>query len=145
MCYVLLLSTTSNADLTEFNSDALRFTTELPQIADVAQLEFPHRWYVGSRSGCSCGFRHLYSIELGFGEPVDWFEESSEDIEATLDLIRVIRALHERGESVDCVDAWDHREMHPVAETTLEVDLDTVSDTQFRLFENHRFVFRRRT
>jgi hypothetical protein len=143
MCYVLLLSTTSDADLTTFNSDALRFTKELPDIADVAKLEFPHRWYVGSRSGCSCGFRHLYSIELGFGEPVDWFEEQPEDVEATLELIRVIRELSDRGEGVDCVDAWDHREMQPVAETTLEVDLANVSDTQFRLFENHHFIFRR--
>jgi hypothetical protein len=142
MCYTLLLSTTSIEDLNAQSNEFVRFSRELPSIADVKALEHPNRWYVGSKSGCSCTFRHLYSIELGFGEPVDWYPEESEEIEATLQLIGIIRKLIESGESVDCVDAWEHQNMHPVAKATLEVDLCKVSDQEFRFFENHHFKFK---
>jgi hypothetical protein len=142
MCYVLLLSTTSVEDLSQQNTELVRFTTELPAIAEVAVLQHANRWYVGSKTGCSCTFRHLYSVELGFGEPVDWFEEDPEGIEATLSLIALIRRLVGRGEEVDCVDAWEHQAMHAVAGAVLDVDLSAVSDRQFRFFENHHFRFR---
>ena len=51
------------------------------------------RRHVGSKSGCSCTFRHLYSIELGFGEPVDWYPEEPDAIEATIQLASTIRRL----------------------------------------------------
>lgn len=142
MCYVLLLSTTSDKDLRTYNNDLVRFTRELPSIADVEKLNYAHCWYIGSKSVCSCTFRHLYSIELGFGEPVDWYEEEPEDIVATLQLVALIRSLLESGESVDCVDAWEHQNMHPIAETDLEVDLSKIMDWEFRFFENHHFIFR---
>ena len=74
MCYSLYLSTSSSEDLAGHNSELLRLArldgTE-PEGADL--LRNQERWYVGSKSGCSCTFRHLFSVELGFGEPVDWF------------------------------------------------------------------------
>lgn len=141
MCYVLLLSTTSDQDLSESGSDLARFTRTLPDVAAVVKLAFPNRWYVESKPGCSCGFRHLYSVDLGFGRPVDWYPEEPDDIKATLEVIALIRRLVAAGEKVDCVDAWEHRDMHPVAEATLTVDLSQVADEEFRFFENHRFVF----
>lgn len=141
MCYVLLLSTTSAEDLTVHNGELVRFMKDLPQIAEVADLSYPNRWYIGSRSGCSCSFRHLHTIELGFGEPVAWYKEEPEDIEATIQVIQIIRELVVKGESVDCIDAWEHQEMYPVAKARLNVDLSSISNREFRFFENHHFTF----
>ncbi len=145
MCYVLLLSTSSDKDLALFNNELVRFTRELPKIADVASLKNNHKWYIGSQSGCSCTFRHLYSIELGFGEPVDWYPEEPEDIEATNQLIVIIRELVEAGESVDCIDAWEHQNMCPVTGSEMQVNLSDVKNEEFRFFENHHFVFNKAT
>jgi len=141
MCYLLLLSTTSNQDLTAHNTELVRFSAELPAIADASNLKYPRKWYIGSRSGCSCSFRHLYSVELGFGEPVDWYEEEEKDIEATLQVISIIRALVSNNESVDCIDAWEHHDLLPRATNKLAVDLGAVRDREFRFFENHHFTF----
>lgn len=141
MCYVLLLSTTSTDDLASHNSELVHFTKELPKIAEVSSLKYPNKWYIGSKSGCSCSFRHLHSIELGFSEPVEWYKENPEDIEATKQLIQIIRDLVAHGEQVDCIDAWEHQEMYPVANGKLEVDLSKVKNSEFRFFENHHFIF----
>ena len=89
MCYCLVLSTTSKDDLSMFNTDLVQFSRELPTISDTARLSFPYQWYIGSKSGCSCSFRHLYSIELGFGEPVEWYPEESDDIETTRQVVEI--------------------------------------------------------
>jgi hypothetical protein len=141
MCYVLLLSTTSSEDLAAHNSELVLFTKDLPTIAEVKSLKYPNKWYIGSKSGCSCSFRHLHSIELGFSEPVEWYKENPEDIEATKQLIQIIRDLVAHGERVDCIDAWEHQEMYPVANGKLEVDLSKVKNSEFRFFENHHFTF----
>jgi hypothetical protein len=83
MCYQLVLSTDSPEDLSRHDDDArVTFTRELPGVPEEALLAYPHRWFVGSRHGCSCGFRHLHvsSVELGFGEPVDWYPEELDDV-----------------------------------------------------------------
>ncbi len=141
MCYTLLLSTTSPEDLSVHNTDLVRFTKDLPQIAEVAALTYEHKWYVGSKSGCSCSFRHLYSIELGFGEPVEWYKEEPEDIDATLQTIQLIREVVAKGESVDCVDTWPRQEMKSAATSELDVDLSSIKDREFRFFENYHFTF----
>jgi hypothetical protein len=48
----------------------------------------------------------------------------------------------ENGELVDCIDVWDHKEMCPVSEEEVEVDLSIISNEEFRFFENHHFVFK---
>ena len=140
MCYSLILSTTSDRDLTVSNNQAVIFSRCLPEIPQVSELKHAHKWLVGSRSGCSCSFRHLYSVDLGFSEPVDWYVEDQEDIDATLQVIAIIRELVANGESVDCIDAWGDPP-GLVHATELTVDLKRVSDRQFRFFENHHFVF----
>jgi hypothetical protein len=139
MCYSLLLSTTSNLNLAAHNTELVRFSRDLPAIPDVSQLKHAHQWYVGSRSGCSCSFRHLYSVELGFGEPVDWYKEEPADIEAPLQVVAIVRELLASGESVDCIDAWPRNEISPTTE--LIVGLGTLRDREFRFFENYHFVF----
>ncbi len=141
MCYVLLLSTSSDRNLAEFNTELMRFSEELPTIADAESLRYRHKWYIGSKSGCSCTFRHLCSTELGFGAPVDWCPEDPEEIAATARVISIIRKLVENGESVDCIDAWEHHRGSAVAATLMQVDLARIDDGQFRFFENHHFVF----
>lgn len=139
-----LLSTTSDADLALGNNEIMQFSRELPGIPEETYLRHRHRWYIGSKTGCSCEFRHLHvnSVELGFGLPQDWFPEEPSDIEATLQVAAVIRALVDKGESVDCVDAWSNGQefAEPLA-GDLEVNLSAVSNEQFRFFENHRFTF----
>ncbi len=145
MCYMTVLSTTSDADLAVGNSETVQFSRELPGVPEETYLRFKNKWYVGSNSGCSCEFRHLLvaSVELGFGPPEDWFPEAPSDVEATRHVIRSIRALVETGEQVDCVDAWAHGQesADPLA-GDIEVDLPQVSDEAFRFFESHRFTFR---
>ena len=102
-------------------------------------LLYDHKWYVGSKSGCSCTFRHLYSSELGFSEPVEWYDEDEDEVSATLLFIIVVRSLIERGHKVDCIDAWDRATMEDIQES--KVNLDEINDGQFRFFENHHFRF----
>jgi hypothetical protein len=140
---MLLVSTDSTVDLSIHNDSLIAFSRELPGCPEEQLLEHPHRWFVGSREGCSCGFRHLYvaSVDLGFGEPVDWYPEEGEDIEATIRFIRIVRELVAEGVSVDCIDAWPHGEEAATLSGTIHVDLPTTSDRAFRFYENHRFVF----
>jgi hypothetical protein len=139
MCYALYLSTSSKENLSELNSDLVRFA----QIGDdeerAMSLLHSQKWYVGSKSGCSCHFRHLGSTELGFGEPVDWYPEEDDDILATAELYKVILRLVSEGNQVDCQDLWEGLERGEVK--MVVVDLKTVPEGAFRFFENHHFVF----
>ncbi len=141
MCYVLILSTTSTDDLSRFNHPGIRFDRNISDHLPADDLLYSNKWYVGSRTGCSCSFRHLYGPEFDFGVPEDWFPEEQADIDATLEFIRLIRALVIKGEHVDCIDAWDGQDAGgPV--TSLPVNLSKIRDEEFRFFENHHFDFR---
>ena len=141
MCYAVFLSTTSAEDLARHNSDRLIFSREVPDEAAVGALHYPHRWYVGSKSGCSCTFRHLHSTELGFGPPVDWYPEEEDEVTATLEFVAVVRTLVESGERVDCIDAWSGEAGTPGFGEPFAVNLATLSDADFRFFEAHHFDF----
>jgi hypothetical protein len=139
-----VLSTNSPADLALRNGPLVRFSRDMPGLPEERYLEHEHKWFIGSRYGCSCGFRHLAvgSVELGFGEPEDWYPEEAEDIQATLRVIAAIRQLVDAGAQVDCVDAWAHGQVEAAELAgSLGVDLAVVGDAAFRFFENHRFVF----
>jgi hypothetical protein len=139
MCYALLLSTTAGSDLSQFNGEKLRFDKTIPDRLSSGHLLYPNQWYVGSRTGCSCSFRHLYTPDLGFGVPVDWFPEERADIEATLMFIRLVRSVVVSGEKVDCIDLWESNAAEPLP--PMPVDLNKVLDEEFRFFENHHFDF----
>jgi hypothetical protein len=139
MCYALYLSTTSKEDLAELNSDMVRFERLSDDEGRVSDLMYLQKWYVGSKSGCSCNFRHLSSVELGFGEPLDWYPEEEDDIRATAELYRVIVRLISEGNDVDALDLWEGMEQGEIK--SLDVNLRTVPEKNFRLFENHHFVF----
>ncbi len=145
MCYSLYISTDSFEDLRSYNTELVRFQKaedhEYRDAEIMSLLEFPTHWFVGSRSGCSCSFRHLHSsaVELGFGPPEDWYEEEQDDLDATQQLYDVIHKVSSSGYRVDCIDSWAGSEPKDI--TTLPVSLQTVSMEAFRLFENYRFIF----
>lgn len=139
MCYAVYISTDSQEDLRRRNSDLVRFevldgTQEDPCIA---LLEHAHRWYVGSRTHCSCTFRHLMSIELGFREPEEWYKEEQDELDATRELYAHLTVLLAAGHEVDLIDRWEGARPDDIK--TLDVSLDEVSQGAFRLFENHKF------
>ena len=103
------------------------------------RLSHVNKWYAASRDDCSCAFRHLYSVELGFGTPVDWYDENEDNILATKEFIKIVRGLINTGHQVDCIDAWWNGSELPYIEIT--VDLNMMNDDQFRFFENHKFIF----
>ena len=140
MCYSLYLSTSSPEDLTKYNSELVRF--KRPEPADekwAGLLRHEHKWFVGSKSQCSCTFRHFTSPDLGFTELLDWFPEDEDNVQATAELHRVIRVLVSAGERVDCLDAW--YDAAPEAIKEMVVKFDTVSEKQFLLFEDYHFLF----
>jgi hypothetical protein len=145
MCYMVLLSTTADVDLTVHNSNLLKCSLELPPLAEAALLKFPHQWFVASREGCSCGFRHLHTsaIELGFDVPQDWLKEEPADIAATLEFVGLVRILIGRGDQVDCIDVWGHESDTANLAGTIHIDLLHVASAAFRFMEGYRFVFGR--
>ena len=143
MCYMLLLSTDSNADLTKHNSALVAFERELPPLAEMQELRFPHKWFVASRDGCSCGFRHLHTsaIDLGFDTPQEWYNEEPEDIAATLEFVAVVHDLLRNGSQVDCIDVWGHETQSSTTAETIEVGLSELKPDAFRFMERRHFVF----
>ncbi|MCI0549407.1 MAG: hypothetical protein L0287_00475 [Anaerolineae bacterium] len=138
MCYELILSTTSDEDLSQYNREEIRFNQNVPDYLPVNRLLYPNQWYVGSRTGCSCSFRHLYEPDLGFSIPEDWFPEEESDIEATQIFVRLVRSLLAKGENVDCIDSW-HGNKEPFP--PMSVNLGQIQDGEFRFFENYHFDF----
>jgi hypothetical protein len=148
MCYMAIVSTTSEADLTALNTPLVQFSRNVTAIPEAALLRYPNKWFLGSKDGCSCAFRHLdqNATDLGFSEPVDWWEEDQEDIDATLQAVESFHTILRGGHKLDCIDAWasDSKEPKNLA-GDLVVDLDEVGAKSFRFFEGYRFELVART
>jgi len=144
MCFMTILSTTSNDDLSLANSKLVQFIKNPIHVPEEKYLRFKNKWFLASNAGCSCNFRHLSgnSIELGFGEPEAWFPEESESVEASIQIAGNVRALLQQGANVDCVDAWAHGQENAAPLLgDIQVNIAEVSNTAFRFFENYRFSF----
>lgn len=141
MCYMVYISTDSPTNLSERNSELVRFEKVTDQESDpcISVLEFQNKWVVGSKSGCSCTFRHLYisSVELGFSDPEDWYKEEKDELDATRELYQTLNEILTSGYHLDLVERWEGSEPEDI--TTLDVSLDDVSETAFRMFEDHKF------
>ena len=141
MCYLVYISTDFKGDLAQHNSGLISFEKDVsegdPDIIDL--LQYKNRWYVGSKAGCSCTFRHLHSIELGFGRPVEWYAEDPDEIDATRLFYDVIIDLISAGNQVDCIEIWAGTKKDQIKR--LEVNLGSISRKAFRFFENHHLVF----
>ncbi len=148
MCYSLYLSTDGPENLGIRSTDLVRFqkaeTYEYKDEKIIELLDYPNRWFVGSQSGCSCTFRHLNAVELGFGRPEDCdegFEEEQVDLDATQQLYDIIVSLLSSGHRVDCIDMWEGAQPEHIK--ALPISLDAVPRAAFGLFENHKFIFER--
>ena len=139
MCYSIYVSTDSNQNLSDGNGELIHFQKEAIAEPFNTLLRHENQWFVGSKSVCSCTFRHLFSTELGFSEPVDWFEEDEDEIEATLLFIKIVRRLIDQGHRVDCIDAWYVTAKGDITE--MKVNLKDLDDEQFRLLDNQLFIF----
>lgn len=139
MCYTIYLSTDSNQDLSLNNSDLVHFKKQTVEEPFDSLLRYDQQWYVGSKSGCSCTFRHLFSVDLGFGKPIEWYPEDEDEIAATLLFVEIVRKIIERGHKVDCIDTWYGATKEEILEK--QVNLNKINDAQFRFFENHHFIF----
>src|SRR6476620_1186726 len=108
MCYSVYISTDSLEDLSRRNSELVRCERVADAETDscVTLLDFAHRWYVGSKSGCSCTFRHATSADIGFSDPVDWYPEEQDALDATRELYTVLMDLLAAGSRVDLIDVW---------------------------------------
>lgn len=139
MCYLLYLSTDSQQDLTKYNNKLIKFEKVIGKDEELPQqlLSYSNIWYVGSSTGCSCGFRHLMYPEFGFSEPVDWYEEDEEDIEATKQIYQIFKELLLAGNKVECVDKWAGVDSKNIE--TKDVSLSQVSCREFRFIENYKF------
>lgn len=142
MCYMILVSTDSEKDLTSLSSGLMRFSRDMPAVPRIAFLQYPHRWCLESRDGCGCGFRHLdhVNLELGFCEPMDWWPENADDIAATLESVAAFKSILADGAKLDCIDAWSSNDMdlEPLEGTDI-IDLTAIPAASFRFFEGHRF------
>ena len=141
MCYSVYLATNSKQDLKCHNEDQIYFEKIEKKEKITSLLKHENKWYVGSSSGCSCAFRHLMSYDLGFGEPEDWYPEEKEDLEATKKLYNIISKLVTDGYKVECLDAWEG--VKPEEIKTMDVEIDNISEREFRLFENYLFRFKK--
>jgi hypothetical protein len=139
MCYSIYISTTLDDDLSLGNSELVNFERVLSVDPITSLLEYEYKWYVASKSGCSCTFRHLTSTELGFGAPVDWYEEQDDEIAATLVFIKIVRKVIDQGGNMDCINIWYGADIGDIMEET--VNLREIENEQFRFFENYRFLF----
>jgi hypothetical protein len=139
MCYSVYISTDTTTDLTAHNSEFVRFERLSDSNNDptTVLLAYPQKWYIGSKSGCSCSFRHLMSIDLGFSDPVDWYEEEQDDIAATQELYSIFTTILSSGYHIDLIDSWQGAQAGDIK--MLDVSLNEVSNTAFRLFENYKF------
>ncbi|MBW2412425.1 MAG: hypothetical protein JRF72_21705, partial [Deltaproteobacteria bacterium] len=131
MCYLVYISTDFEGDLSQHNSGLISFEKDIsegdPDILDLLLHKNP--WYVGSKAGCSCTLRHLHSIELGFGEPVEWYAEDPDEIEATRLFYDVMIDMISSGNQVDCIEFWSGTKQDQIKR--LEVNLASISRQAF--------------
>jgi hypothetical protein len=148
MCYMTVLSTTSNIDLMEFNSALVTFSKDCHDMAEVNLLKHEHKWLV-LRNGetCSCGFRYVERLnidDLGFSEPEDWSPEDENHISATHEIYHVITRILNEGERIDTFTSWQQDE-----ESTdevigdIEINISEVGIDMFRFFDAHHFEYKK--
>lgn len=158
MCYMVYLSTTDDKDLSVYNSPLIGFTKIEPDdtktVEDISLLQYPNKWYVGSYAGpdiqpidnCSCNFRHYFSKNgLGFAPPGTDdqynFKEKLINIEATKIFYGAVCEILKANNEVDCISLWAGSKSKDM--TSLDVDLNEVTEDTFRFFENYHFRFYR--
>lgn len=139
MCYSVFLSTDSTEDLAAFNDPLIKFIriAHIEEDSSISLLSYPNVWHVGSRSDCSCGFRHVMTDDLGFSEPVGWYEEDAEDLAATKKVYRILLRLAQQEYAVDIVDTWEGTQKKDIK--VKDISLKEIGESRFRFFESYLF------
>lgn len=141
MCYMVYVSTDCADDLSRLSSDLVRFEKPSAETYSTCPriLKHAHKWFVGSKSQCSCTFRHLCreSMGLEFGAPEDWYPEEQDHVDATHQLYSILKGIVQRGHQVDVLDCWSGDEGQDAV--ALDVSLTDVPVDHFRLFEGYVF------
>jgi hypothetical protein len=141
MCYMVYMATDCADDLSCESSDFVRFGKPSVETHSPCPLilKYAHKWFIGSKSECSCTFRHLSrdSVGIGFGVPEDWFPEEQDEIDATRQLYDILKVIVQRGHQVELLDCWSGEEQEDAV--TIDVSLKKVPVQYFRLFEGHVF------
>jgi hypothetical protein len=141
MCYMVYMATDCADDLSQRSCDLVRFGRPSVETSSPCPrvLKHEHKWFVGSRSGCSCTFRHLCreSVDLGFGAPEGWFPEEQDEIDATQHLYGILKEIVQRGHQVELLDCWSGAEDKNAV--PLDVSFTEVPVDHFRLFEGYVF------
>ncbi|MBC8064679.1 MAG: hypothetical protein H7Y17_07600 [Chlorobia bacterium] len=144
MCYSLYISTTSEHDLSELNSDLCQFEKYVgPEDQEIVDLlAHPSKWYLSvyGSPGCSCHFRHKLGGDVPpyFEEPQEWANEDSDEIESTLKAYDHFKWIVDAGHSLDIVDVWTETKAEQVM--VMEVSLGKISREAFHFIEDVRFV-----
>ncbi len=143
MCYMVILSTDSEINLSKYNDKLVQYSKDMPGLSEESYLKYQNMWFVTSQHTCSCGFRHMHfnNIDSGFGVPENWCPEEAEDLESTLEFIQTIRNLLNSGAKVDCIDVWDSQDGSGILSGVVDVDLSSIKDEEFRFYENCHFIF----
>lgn len=139
-----IVSTTSAANLAEFNTPLIAFSKALPDLPEIQFLRYPNRWFLGSRDGCSCAFRHLdhQNEGLGFSEPAEWWPEEDENIQATHEAFDIFEKILKQGNKLDCIDTWTYDDKsEPEIHGDFVVKLRSVGKKCFRFLEGKHVEF----
>jgi hypothetical protein len=138
---MVYISTDCSDDLRPLATELLRFEKPSKETYSRAPsvLDHQHNWFVGSKSGCSCTFRHLSkgAEKLGFDGPQDWFPEEPDGIDATKQLYDVLKSIVDRGFLVSLLDCWSGDE--DCDATKMEVSFSEVPCQHFRMMEGCLF------
>lgn len=145
MCYSVYLSTTSDADLTEWGNELCKFEKGIwPDDQEIVDLlRHPHKWFVTRYGGCSCHFRHNmnYPDLPAFGPPEEWMPEDPDEIESSAAAYDLFMKLLDGGSQLDIVSVWQPCATDEV--TSLDVRLADVPRDSFRFVANVMFSFTR--
>ena len=140
MCLMLYLAAPVEIPLQ--TSPDLTVEDVLPARAAVlARFSLPHVKYIGSHSGCSCGFPSIQS-----NVPVDYFDgmlietnERDKDLRSVRALLDLIRPLVSSGGEVQMYPIWDLEEhKQPIA--TINWHVDSLNAEKF--FFHEQFLHR---
>ena len=142
MCHTVFISTTSDEDFSEIESDDFGICQPRDETDGEALqlLAYPHRWYLESQyGGCSCHFRHALA-GAGFAPVEDWCPEDTDDIEATGHFYDLLQRVLAEGHQLDVVDLWNGAAEEEVR--TIDVELSTVPRDHFRFLNGFRLELR---
>lgn len=138
MCLMLYIG--CNQDLSLKKERYLTIETLPENEVAVAQwFDTNNVYYVGSHSGCSCGFPHVVAEK-----PIDYFdgmfddnEHSEDDLNSIKELLRLVNGLIRQNSPITLYPVWDgDQDLNPKG--TISINVSGIDPSHF--FFNERFI-----